>query len=230
MRTACLRLSRCLLSLLLFVAAPAIAQTSPETPDIPSTFVAPTAGYDYERREAMIPMRDGVELHTVIIVPRGAKDAPIVLSRTPYNADSRTTRMASPNMIDVLPENDEVFVRGGYIRVVQDVRGKHRSGGDYVTARPLRGPLNHSDTDHATDAWDTIDWLVKNVPESNGRVGMVGSSYDGFTAAMALFDPHPALKVVAPYSPMVDGWIGDDWFRHGALRQVLFRSFIGRRT
>src|SRR5690606_20524231 len=124
MRTACLRLSRCLLPLLLLAAAPAMAQTSPETPDIPSAFVAPTAGYDYERREAMIPMRDGVELHTVIIVPRGAKDAPIVLSRTPYNADSRTTRMASPNMIDVLPENDEVFVRGGYIRVVQDVRGK----------------------------------------------------------------------------------------------------------
>src|SRR5690606_18462218 len=116
MRTDCFRLSCCLLPLLLFVAAPAMAQTSAETPDIPSSFTAPTDGYDYERREAMIPMRDGVKLHTVIIVPRGAKDAPILLSRTPYNADSRTTRMASPNMIDVLPENDEVFVRGGYIR------------------------------------------------------------------------------------------------------------------
>src|SRR3546814_1621274 len=111
----------------------------------------------------MIPMRDGVELFTVIVVPKGAKDAPIVLSRTPYNAAGRTSRMASPRMLDILPQGDEVFVQGGYIRVVQDVRGKYGSGGDYVTARPLRGPLNDSDTDHATDAWDTIDWLVKNV-------------------------------------------------------------------
>src|SRR5690606_39893246 len=159
-----------------------------------------------------------------------ARDAPIVLSRTPYDAAGRTGRMASRRMLDVLPQDDEVFVQGGYIRVVQDVRGKHGSDGDYVTARPLRGPLNDSDTDHATDAWDTIDWLVKNVPESNGRVGMVGSSYDGFTAAMALFDPHPALKVAAPYSPMVDGWIGDDWFSYGAFRHVMFSYFIGQMT
>src|SRR3546814_6309472 len=92
-----------------------------------------------------------LELFTVIVVPRGAKDAPIVLSRTPYNAAGRTSRMASPRMLDILPQDDEVFVRGGYIRVVQDVRGKYGSGGDYVTARPLRGPLNDSDTDHATD-------------------------------------------------------------------------------
>src|SRR5690606_30266356 len=159
MRTVCLRLSRCLLTLLLPVAAPAMAQTSAETPDIPSAFAVPTDSFDYERREVMIPMRDGVGLHTVIIVPKGAKDAPILLTRTPYNADGRTSRMASPRMLDVLPEGDEVFVRSGYIRVVQDIRGKRGSEGDYVTARPLRGPLNHGDTDHATDAWDTIDWL-----------------------------------------------------------------------
>lgn len=229
MRIANFRLSFCVLPALLF-AAPAVAQTAPDTPDIPPEFVTPTGSYDYERREVMIPMRDGVGLHTVIIVPKGAKNAPILLTRTPYDADGRTSRMASPRMLDVLPEGDEVFVRGGYIRVVQDIRGKHRSEGDYVTARPLRGPLNHGDTDHATDAWDTIDWLVKHVPESNGRVGMIGSSYDGFTAAMALFDPHPALKVVAPYSPMVDGWIGDDWFSYGAFRQVMFSYFIGQMT
>lgn len=229
MRIANFRLSCCLLPALL-LAAPAVAQTAPDTPDIPPQFVAPTGDYDYEKREVMIPMRDGVELFTVIVVPRGAKDAPIVLTRTPYNAAGRTSRMASPRMLDILPQDDEVFVRGGYIRVVQDVRGKYGSGGDYVTARPLRGPLNDSDTDHATDAWDTIDWLVKNVPESNGRVGMVGSSYDGFTAAMALFDPHPALKVIAPYSPMVDGWIGDDWFSYGAFRQVMFPYFTGQMT
>ena len=86
--------------------------------------------------------------------------------------------------------------------------------------RPPRGPLNPSKTDDTTDAYDTIDWLVKNVPESNGRVGMIGSSYDGWTVTMALLGPHPALKVAAPESPMIDGWMGDDWFHYGAFRQV----------
>ena len=88
--------------------------------------------------------------------------------------------------------------------------------------RPVRGPLNPTATDHVTDAYDTIDWLVKNTPESNGRVGMIGSSYEGFTVVMALLDPHPALKVAAPESPMVDGWMGDDWFHYGAFRQTNF--------
>ena len=86
----------------------------------------------------------------------------------------------------------------GYIRVFQDVRGKYGSEGDYMMTRPLRGPLNSTATDESTDAYDTIDWLVKNIPESNGRVGMIGSSYEGFTVVMALVDPHPALKVAAP--------------------------------
>jgi putative CocE/NonD family hydrolase len=103
--------------------------------------------------------------------------------------------------------------------VVQDVRGKHRSEGDYVMNRPLRGPLNPTPVDHATDTWDTIEWLVKHVPESNGRVGILGTSYNGFLSLMALIDPHPALKVAVPMNPMVDGWIGDDWFHNGAFRQ-----------
>ena len=114
----------------------------------------------------------------------------------------------------------EVIVEGGYVRVVQDVRGKHGSEGDYVVNRPLRGPLNPTPVDHATDTWDTIDWLVKNVPESNGKVGILGISYDGFLPLMALVDPHPALKVSVPMNPMVDGWIGDDWFHNGAFRQI----------
>ena len=114
----------------------------------------------------------------------------------------------------------EVILEGGYIRVVQDVRGKHGSEGDYVVNRPLRGPLNPTQVDHATDTWDTVDWLVKNVPESNGKVGILGISYDGFLPLMALFDPHPALKVAVPMNPMVDGWIGDDWFHNGAFRQL----------
>jgi uncharacterized protein len=190
--------------------------------DIPKVFAVPTAGQDYIKRDVMIPMRDGVKLHTVIVLPKGARDAPMLLTRTPYNASKRAARNDSPHMLSVLPQGDEVFVEGGYIRVFQDVRGKYKSEGDYVMTRPVRGPLNPTSTDHVTDAYDTIDWLVKNTPESNGRVGMIGSSYEGFTVVMALLDPHPALKVAAPESPMVDGWMGDDWFHYGAFRQSNF--------
>jgi putative CocE/NonD family hydrolase len=192
----------------------------PQQGDIPKAFTNSAAGYDYVKREAMIPMRDGVKLHTVIVVPNGARNAPILLTRTPYNATHRAARNDSPHMLATLPQGDEVFVQDGYIRVFQDVRGKYQSEGDYLMTRPVRGPLNPASTDHTTDAWDTIDWLVKNTPESNGRVGMIGSSYEGFTVAMALLGPHPALKVAAPESPMVDGWMGDDWFHYGAFRQV----------
>ncbi len=113
----------------------------------------------------------------------------------------------------------EVIVEGGYIRVVQDVRGKYGSEGDYVMTRPLHGPLNPTTVDHSTDTYDTIDWLVKNVPESNGKVGILGISYDGFLPLMALVNPHPALKVSVPMNPMVDGWMGDDWFHNGAFRE-----------
>jgi putative CocE/NonD family hydrolase len=195
------------------------AQTPPLTPDIPAKYEAPTAGQDYVKRVVMIPMRDGVKLYTVIVVPRGAKSAPMLLTRTPYDAAHRAERSQSPHMLATLPLGDEVFVMDGYIRVFQDVRGKYGSEGDYVMTRPLIGPLNNSKVDHSTDAYDTIDWLVKNVPESNGRVGMLGSSYEGFTVVMALVNPHPALKVAAPMSPMVDGWMGDDWFHFGAFRQ-----------
>ena len=91
-----------------------------------------------------------------------------------------------------------MIVEGGYIRVVQDVRGKYGSEGDYVMNRPLHGPLNPTPVDHSTDTYDTIDWLVKNIPESNGKVGILGISYDGFLPLMALVNPHPALKVAVP--------------------------------
>src|ERR1700689_4430584 len=118
----------------------------PQTGDIPKTFAAPTSGYDYIRREVMIPMRDGVKLFTEIMVPKGAKNAPILLTRTPYNASKRTTRNISPHLLSSLPEADEVFVADGYIRVFQDVRGKYGSEGDYVMKRPLGGALNSSAT------------------------------------------------------------------------------------
>ncbi|WP_407366712.1 CocE/NonD family hydrolase [Xanthomonas campestris] len=224
------RFAACLLATAIVAATgSALAQTSPMTPDITGKpFVAGDAANDYVKREVMIPMRDGVKLHTVIVLPKGARNAPIVLTRTPYDASGRTERLASPHMKDLLSAGDDVFVEGGYIRVFQDVRGKYGSEGDYVMTRPLRGPLNPSEVDHATDAWDTIDWLVKNVKESNGKVGMIGSSYEGFTVVMALTNPHPALKVAAPESPMIDGWMGDDWFNYGAFRQVNFDYFTGQ--
>ena len=198
---------------------PAVAQEQPKDSDVPSTFHPPTASFNYTKRVEMIPMRDGVKLYTVIIIPKGATHAPILLTRTPYNAAGRASRNNSPYMLDTLPQGDDVFVAAGYIRVFQDVRGKYGSEGGYLMTPPPVGPLNSSGADDTTDAYDTIDWLVKNIPESNGRVGMIGSSYEGFTVVMALIHPHPALKVAAPESPMVDGWMGDDWFHYGAFRQ-----------
>jgi len=206
------------LAALFAIAAYPFPAAPQQAGDIPKAFAVPTADYDYVKREVMIPMRDGVKLYTVIVIPKGARNAPIVLTRTPYNASKRAARNDSPHMLAELPMADEVFAADGYIRVYQDVRGKYKSEGEYVMTRPVRGPLNTSATDHVTDAYDTIDWLVKNTPESNGRVGMIGSSYEGFTVVMALLDPHPALKVAVPESPMVDGWMGDDWFHYGAFR------------
>ncbi|WP_297506311.1 CocE/NonD family hydrolase [uncultured Caulobacter sp.] len=198
------------------------AGKSPSYNETPANLVESTQGFDFERRDVMIPMRDGVKLHTVILVPKGASHAGILLTRTPYNATELTSHAASGTLAAVLQGYDnaaDVIVEAGYIRVIQDVRGKYGSEGEYVMNRPLQGPLNPTKVDHATDTYDTIDWLVKNVPESNGKVGIIGISYDGFLPLMALVNPHPALKVSVPMNPMVDGWMGDDWFHHGAFRQ-----------
>ena len=155
-------------------------------------------------------MRDGVKLHTLVLIPRGAARAPMLLTRTPYGATNRTSTNNSAHLsalIDSTDVADDAVVNGGYIRVSQDVRGKHGSEGDYVMTRPLQGPLNPTLVDHSTDTYDTIDWLVKNVPESNGKVAILGISYDGFTALMALVHPHPALKAAVPSMPWsTDGW------------------------
>ncbi|HEY5073388.1 MAG TPA: CocE/NonD family hydrolase [Pyrinomonadaceae bacterium] len=208
-----------LVALSLFVSSLA-AQTLPN--ETPEKFTPTNDGFDYTRREVMIPMRDGVKLHTVILVPKGAKRAPILLTRTPYNASELTTHTNSSHLDPSLYGYDnatDVIVEGGYIRVVSDIRGKYGSEGEYVMNRPVRGPLNPTQVDHPTDTYDTIDWLVKNIPETNGKVGILGISYDGFLPLMALINPHPALKVSVPMNPMVDGWMGDDWFHHGAFRQ-----------
>ncbi|UWZ82205.1 CocE/NonD family hydrolase [Occallatibacter riparius] len=209
-------------------AAQTSAQTDqkPQYPNYPSetpaNFQPVTSSFDYERRTAEIPMRDGVKLHTVIILPKGAKHAPILFTRTPYSADAQTSYAPSPHEESILWGYDnavDVIVQGGYIRVIQDIRGKYGSEGDYVMNRPIHGPQNPTPVDESTDTYDTIDWLVKNIPESNGKVGILGISYDGFLPLMALIHPHPALKVAAPMNPMVDGWMGDDWFHNGAFRQ-----------
>jgi putative CocE/NonD family hydrolase len=216
------------------VATAALAQSeTPEPPakaakypaypsETPNGFKPVTTRFDYERREVMIPMRDGVKLHTVILVPKSAHHAGILLTRSPYNADEMTASVQSGHLGVTVSGDDvakDVLVQDGYIRVVQDIRGKYGSEGDYVMNRPVHGTLNPTPVDDSTDAYDTIDWLVKHVPESNGKVGIMGISYDGFEPLMALVNPHPALKVSVPMNPMVDGWMGDDWFHHGAFRQ-----------
>lgn len=207
--------------------AQSAGSSQPKYPQLPtemaSDFKPVTQTFDYTKKDVMIPMRDGVKLHAVVIIPKGAKHAPILLTRTPYDASALTDHAHSSHLAPILQGYDnvtDVIAEDGYIRVVEDVRGKYASEGDYVMTRQVHGPLNPTPVDHATDTYDTIDWLVKNIPESNGKVGVLGISYDGFTTLMAMFNPHPALKVVVPMNPMVDGWIGDDWFHNGAFRTV----------
>jgi putative CocE/NonD family hydrolase len=197
------------------IASVSFAQSSAPTPqelpsDIPPDFKVRELEKDFVARKQMIPMRDGVKLNTLIVIPKGAKNAPMLMDRTPYNIGIYEPYVGA-----------DQFLLAGYIRVYQDVRGKHGSEGNYVVTMPLRGPLNPSSTDHSTDTWDTIDWLVKNVSESNGKVGIMGSSYEGFTSVMALINPHPALKAAVPQGPVVDAWMGDDWFHYGAFRTMM---------
>lgn len=222
----------CALVASLAIAFSAAAQSAPrQYPNYPSEtpahFEPDTSSFNFTRRDVMIPMRDGVKLHAVILIPKsaeqpGAEHRPILLTRTPYSADALTnhayTAQLGPRLYGY-DNAEDIIVEDGYIRVVEDIRGKYGSEGDYVMNRPLHGPQNPTPVDESTDTYDTIDWLVKNIPQSNGKVGILGISYDGFLPLMALVHPHPALKVAIPMNPMVDGWMGDDWFHNGAFRQ-----------
>ncbi len=208
--------------------APAQVAAPASGGDIPAEFHAPSDRDDFIKREEMIAMRDGAKLYTVIIIPKGAMRAPMILDRTPYSAAKFTNRADSTRRSMILPLSYGELADAGYIIVAQDVRGKYKSEGDYVMNRPLVGDLNPTTVDHSTDAWDTIDWLVKNVPESNGKVGTMGTSYDGFTVLMSLVNPHPALKAAAAFNPMVDTWMGDDWFHNGALRETYMDYIFGQ--
>jgi hypothetical protein len=205
------------------VAFVASAAAAPDYNETPKKVVRPETSFDYIRRVQDIPMRDGVTLHTVILIPRGAAHAPILLTRTPYSAEEQAGYSHSGHLgmiLDGYDNANDTITDGGYIRVIQDVRGKYGSKGIYMMNPPLAGTaLNPTKTDDSTDAYDTIDWLVKHVPESNGKVGILGISYDGFLPLMALIHPHPALKISVPMNPMVDGWRGDDWFHNGAFRE-----------
>jgi putative CocE/NonD family hydrolase len=162
--------------------------------------------------EAMIPMRDGIKLYTAVWTPQNAAGPlPFLMDRTPYNASSRNA--ASINRVY------RDLVLDGYIFVFQDIRGRNKSEGEFIMIRPLR--TDRSDptaTDETTDTYDTIDWLLKNIPGHNGRVGVFGVSYDGWTTVMAALEPHPALQAVSPQAPAGDMWMGDDFFHNGAFR------------
>lgn len=212
------------LLLVLNVRAQEVVRSLPS--ETPATFTPRRETFGYERRDVMVPMRDGVKLKTIVLVPKGASGVPMMLDRTPYNAASRVSRAQSPNLASIVSRMLDTAVNAGYIVVYQDIRGKHGSEGDYVLTRPLVGPLNPTGVDHATDAYDTIEWLVKNVPESNGRVATIGGSYEGYTTVMSTMRPHPALKAAVAFAPMVDGWMGDDWFHNGAFRQSSTLDFI----
>ncbi|HMG35615.1 MAG TPA: CocE/NonD family hydrolase [Blastocatellia bacterium] len=185
----------------------------------PGTQQAQTTPVPFARTEAMIPMRDGVRLHTVILTPQTqAEPLPIIINRTPYGVKEWNS--------DMLNEAYKELVADRYVFVFQDIRGKFDSDGQFVMVRPPRDKHNPSSVDESTDTYDTIDWLLKNVPRNNGRVGIFGGSYDGWLATMALIGPHPALKAVSPQAPVGDFWMGDDFFHNGAFRQSYGYEYV----
>lgn len=173
----------------------------------------------FDRREAMIRMRDGVRLNTLIFTPRQSKEAlPILINRTPYG-------IAQSNS-DAINRRYNELVKDGYIFVLQDIRGRYGSEGQFMMNRPLRNKKDPKSIDESTDTYDTIEWLLKNAGQNNGRVGIMGVSYDGWLAAMATIDPHPALKAASPQAPMTDTYLGDDFFHNGAFRQTYGYEYV----
>jgi putative CocE/NonD family hydrolase len=173
----------------------------------------------YTRQEVMIPVRDGIKLHAIILRPaEETQPLPFLLSRTPYGVDEWT-----PSSINA--RNSELAA-DGYIFVEQDIRGRYKSEGRFEMMRPLADHSDPKQVDESTDAYDTVDWLLKNIPNNNGRVGIVGISYPGFLTAEAGIDPHPAVKAVSPQAPMTDVWIGDDFFHNGAFRETYGYDYV----
>ena len=179
-------------------------------------------GPEYVRSEVMIPMRDGATLHTVILRPVGSeKDGaalPFLMTRTPYGVEA----YSADGLKLGLPE----LAASGYIFVAQDIRGRYVSGGKFVMNRPIVAHTTKNDVDETTDTNDTIDWLLKNVPNNSAKVGVVGVSYPGFLAMMAGIDANPAVKAISPQAPMTNIWIGDDFFHNGAFRETYGFDYV----
>src|SRR5262245_13057396 len=168
----------------------------------------PPAGF--EKIEQMVPTRDGVKLHTIIYAPKSHRESlPILFNRTPYGID---------NIHRAFPGSLQELIDEGFIFAFQDIRGKFKSEGQFIMQRPPRGPLNSTAIDEGTDTYDTIDWMLKNLPQNNGRVGMFGTSYPGWLVVMAVLEPHPALKAVSEQATPADMFLGDDFHHNGAFR------------
>ena len=184
-------------------SATAAAQGTPQT--------AQPAKPEFEKTEVQIAMRDGVRLNTDIYVPKGiSTDLPIIFFRTPYGIAGAERVIGTGSTAELAGD--------GYIFALQDIRGRFKSEGQFVMMRQMRNKSDPKAVDESTDAYDTIDWLVKNVAHNNGRVGMKGVSYPGWLTVMAMLDPHPALKAVSPQASPADMFIGDDFHHNGAFR------------
>ena len=178
---------------------------------------------NYTVREELIPMRDGVKLYTVILTPKNAAGKlPLMIERTPYDCTRILGGRATTQLGIALGPK---YLGDGFIYVAQDIRGRFKSEGEYAMYRVPRGQFNRTQTDETTDAWDTIDWLIKNTA-NNGRAGIWGTSYPGWLSLAAMRDPHPALAAAVPFNPVVDVWKADDWFHWGAFRPVYAFEFI----
>jgi putative CocE/NonD family hydrolase len=192
-------------------AAPAFAQTQQQSP----TDYTPL----YTKREVMIPMRDGVRLHTTIYAPRDTvAKHPILMTRTPYGSNPYGANRFVGAFRNSSLAAFRNYLRAGYIFVTQDVRGRWASEGEYVNVRPyIEHKRSNRDVDETSDTYDTVEWLIHNVPGNNGRVGVRGTSYPGFYSSMAAIDAHPAVKAVSPQAPVTEWMGGDDFFHGGAL-------------
>jgi len=196
--------SRLVLLTVFIGAAAAVALGTGQPASVPNPADAFTV------RDVMVPARDGVKLFTKIFTPKNQQGPlPIVFRRTPYGIDG-----AAGSFVKYY----KALADEGYIFAFQDIRGKFKSEGTFVMQRPARAPGDTKSLDEGTDTYDTIDWLLKNVPDNNGRVGMLGISYDGWTTIMGALEPHPALKAISPQASPSDMWLGDDFHHNGALR------------
>jgi putative CocE/NonD family hydrolase len=203
-----------LIAIMPLLALPILFAQEPASKKSPEAERAEYFRASYTKYEYLIPMRDGVRLFTSIYAPKDTSQKyPILLMRTPY-----TVSPYGEDNYRGLAANNEKFAKEGFIFASQDVRGTSKSEGEFVNMRPYL-PVKHGpkDIDETTDTYDTIDWLIKNVPDNSGNVGIWGISYPGFYAAMAAIDAHPALKAASPQAPITDWFLGDDWRHNGAL-------------